>query len=179
MNTQLQIMRTDGTLLFKSQEPKLNTNPAFSHDSKRVFYTSNINGDWYIEYRKMDNLKVKYQLERGYIVKPCVNDDCYYFIEHKDSVLYKSENGNVYSTGVELNNIARPDQLAIHGGLVYYLDIKQPNLDLLVQNLETKEVEIVMPLSGSQFSIQEDPFRVNTTISRMPETLLQSVTLID
>ncbi len=179
VNAQLKIMRTDGTLLFESEKKHLNTNPVFSHNSKRIYFASNINGEWFIEYRNMNNLKAKTQLNKGYVIKPCIGEDCYYFIKYKESELFKSEGGNTHSTGVQLSNIQEPDQITIIDNLVYYLSIEEVNLELLVQNIETKEVSSVMTLSGTQFSIQEEPFRVYTTIARKPETLLQSIILAD
>lgn len=177
INTQLQIMKSDGTLLFKSEEHQLNTNPVFSNNSEQIYYASRLNGEWYIEYRMMDDLSSKYQSERGYVIKPCADDGCFYFIKYKESELFKSEEGKVFSTGVMLSNIDEPHQITIYGDSIYYLSMEQVGQELLVQNMETKEVNSIMALSSSQFSLREEPFQVYTTISRTPETLLQSLPL--
>ncbi len=177
INTQLQVMKVDGTLLFKSEEHQLNTNPVFSNNSERIYYASKLDGEWYIEYRMINDLNTKHLTEKGYVIKPCVDDDCYYFIKYKDSELFKSEGGKVSTTGVLLSNIDEPHQININGNSIFYLSMGQVDQDLLVQNMLTKEVNRIMPLSSSQFSLREEPFQVYTTISRTPETLLQSITL--
>jgi DNA-binding winged helix-turn-helix (wHTH) protein len=175
INAHLQIMRTDGTLLFQSKDGHFNKNPAFSHDSEKVFYASELEGEWYIEYRALGNLKIKNRLDKGYVIAPCAETDCFYYIKHKESLLYKSVGGESFSTGVTLNNIASPAQLKIVGELVYYLNREGKQSELLVQNMMTKEVNHVMPLSTSGFSTQNEPFYVFTSKSREPETLLLSV----
>lgn len=177
INTQLQIMKVDGTLLFKSEEHQLNTNPEFSKNSERIYYASKLDGEWYIEYRMLNDLSTKYQAERGYVIKPCVDVDCYFFMKYKDSELFKSEGGKVSSTGVRLSNIDEPHQINIIDNSIYYLSMEQVDQKLLAQNMDTKEVKIVMSLSSSQYSLREEPFQVYTTISRIPETLLQSISL--
>jgi len=165
--------------LFMSEKQHLNTNPVFSYDSTSIFYASNTDGEWHIENRKLDDLGTKTQLNKGYVVKPCKSNNCYYYFKHKEPIMYKSVNGSSTQTGVMLNNIDEPHLVTIIDELVYYLNLDQVNLKLLVQDMDTKAITSVMPISGSQFSIQEEPFRVYTTISRTPETLLQSVQLHD
>ena len=179
INAHLQIMQTDGTLLFQSKDGHFNKNPAFSYDSEKVFYASEIEGEWYIEYRSLGNLKAKHRLDKGYVIVPCAEIDCFYYIKHKESLLYKSVGGESFSTGVMLDNIASPAQLKIVGELVYYLNREGKQSELLVQNMMTKEVNHVMPLSTSGFSAQTDPFYLFTSKSREPETLLLSVKVED
>jgi len=177
INGHLHIMGADGTLLFKSKDRNLNKNPAFSYNSDKVFYASNINNDWFIEYRSTENFEAKTRLNRGYVIKPCNNSDCFYFIKHKDSVLYKSDQGMSLSTEVILDDIQNPDQLTVIDSLVYYIKRENGKSELLVQDIVSKEIASVMPLSTFRFSIQEKPFRVFTSISRETETLLQSIEL--
>jgi DNA-binding winged helix-turn-helix (wHTH) protein/Tol biopolymer transport system component len=177
INAHLKIMGTDGQLKFKSKEKHLYQNPVFSANSDKVYYTSNVDGEWYIESRLMANFDEINRITQGYVVKPCIVGSCFYFIKNNESVLFKSENGAFESTGVELNNIAKPDQLAIFDDYIYYLRREGSQSVLLRQNMSTKSITNLMTLSASRFSIQQSPFGVLTSVSRKPETLLQSITI--
>jgi len=179
INAHLQIIGTDGTPIFKSKERHLYKNPAFSSNSEKVFYTSNIDGEWFIESRLMSNLIEKNKITKGYVIKPCIESDCFYFLKSNEPSLYKSEHGKSAPTGIMLNNITTPYQIAIMDDLIYYQNREGDKSELLRQNMTTKEVTSVMPLSASRFSIQQKPFRVFTSIYREPETFLQSITLQD
>ncbi|MBV1911438.1 MAG: winged helix-turn-helix domain-containing protein [Kangiellaceae bacterium] len=179
INAHLQIMGTDGSLKFKSKEKNVYKNPVFSTNSQMVYYSSNVNGEWFIESRLMSKLIEKTIVEQGYVIKPCIKSDCFYFIKTNDSILYKSENGNSASTGVILKDITRPDQMLIMDDLVYYLNREGSQSELLQQNLTTKQVKSILPLPSLRFSIQKKPLGVFTSIYREPETLLESVNLQD
>lgn len=179
INSKLWVVDSEGVLLFKSEDSENNVNPAFSHNSDRVFYASEIKGEWYIEYRFMTNLAEKAQLTEGYVIEPCIDSDCVYFIKHKEPQLYKWEDDKVLFTGVILKGIARSDQLVIVDNLVYYLQREGINSELIVRDMKTGSETSIMSLATSRVSIQEEPFRIYTSISRETETLLQSVDLVD
>jgi DNA-binding winged helix-turn-helix (wHTH) protein/Tol biopolymer transport system component len=177
INGHLQVIGTDGSLKFNSKEPYLYENPVFSKDSTKVFYTSNIDGEWFIESRLMSNLAEKSKIIKGYVIKPCSISECFYLLKKNDSMLYKSEKGALVATGVSLNNISLPEQFAINGDLIYYLNREGNKSELLRQNMVTKEIISVIPMSTARFSIQKNPLRVYTSIYREPDTFLQSIVL--
>lgn len=179
INADLYIVGADGLQKFKSQENHLYKNPVFSANSETIFYTSNIDSEWFIESRLMSNLSQEEQITNGYVIIPCIDSDCFYFIKNKESDVYKSVDGLITSTGVELKDISRPDQTAIIGDFIYYLNRDGNKSELLLRNMNTKEVTNVMPLPDSRFAIQLEPLRVFTSISREPETFLQSITVED
>lgn len=175
INGHLQIMGTDGSTLFKSKERHLYKNPVFSKDSKMVYYASNIDGDWFIESRLMSHLNEKKKITEGYVIKPCNQPNCFYFIKNNESVLNKFDQGGVEITGILLSNITSPEQLAIIDEQIFYLNRAGGRSELLKKNMLTKEVTSVMPMTTTRFSVQKEPFRVYTSIYREPDTFLQSI----
>ncbi len=175
IDANLHIMDKKGAYLFSSRDERIYKNPIFSLDGTKLYYSSDSQGKWQIEYQSIKNSTTKKTSIEGYVIKPCSIEDCFYYTKFDDEQLYVSIEGNSEPTNVTLGKIRSPNQISIVNNEIYYAIRSNNKPKIFRQNMTTKQIEEIMVLSNQEFSIKTDSLHFFSSISRESDTNLESI----
>lgn len=175
INTQLNIIDHNGKNIYITNRENLYQNPAFSEDGKNIYYSTYKNDKWFIEIQSLSELGKSKILTEGYVVMPCQMDNCFYYNHFEKPQFYRFANGSSTYTGIDINNIQNPNQIALTEESIYYLSQHKGNIEIRSRNLITKLSKKMAQIRSRQFSLQRRPLQFLTSVSRKSETNLESI----
>ncbi|MCP4412853.1 MAG: hypothetical protein GY808_09860 [Gammaproteobacteria bacterium] len=176
-DTQIHLMSKNGKLLFSSDDDVVYKNPFFSKDGKSIYYTINYDDTWRIESRSLDNFDAPVTLTEGHLMRSCEGFQCLYFLRHKESQLYRLENGVITDTGVTLDKITSVNQFHIDGDIIYYVHQEERKYFLYQYDMSTHTKRKLTQVPSSQFSLDITNNFIYAITTREAEIFLEQTNI--
>lgn len=150
--------------------------PEFGQESEYLYFTFKHNEEWFIERRSIYNLAIETILTKGFLVKPCLASDCYYYLRLTDKMLMKRYGlEKEESTGVTLENVGFANQFEVIGNRVFYTSKTNGEITLFRHEFGQADAIVIMNLSSLHFAINPDSKRIYYSTRRANDTNIEGV----
>ena len=155
----INIINSSGDTVFDSADysNRIHRNPAFDSRNNSFIYAVQYDGEWNIESRRLDSFADRRILFKGISARPCISEDCFYYIRYKDPYLYKYLlNSNTSIRLFELGKISDVNSWDVLDD--ESIIVKQADNDvnkIMKLNLKTGEKSFFLESSAKEFSLDK------------------------
>jgi len=164
----INIIDRNGKVIFDSENynNQVYKNPVFDEKNGRFIYSTQFEGEWNIETRKIYGAGQKDILFEGVTAKPCQKANCLYYIKDNDSYLYKYDPVN--NTSVKIKSIGKLTKSSewelLSENVIIYLERDKDMNKLIRLNLITDQKTILFESKAKRFSLDRKRNKIYTDL---------------
>jgi len=155
----INIIDKKGTLIFDSENYSNNVhnNPVLDLENDRFLYSVQLEGEWNIESRKISSPGEKIGLFKGVSARPCIKQNCIYYLKDNDTKLYKYiPQSNTSQPVAEIGKLLKINEWDVFDRHhILYLQKDKAKNKIIKLNLSDSSKQLIFESNAKMFSLDK------------------------